>query len=583
VKAAGAALGVLAAVAVAAPWPFGSVQPEVERAISVVLLVASLMCALGGLLHGGIELPGIALWPLVGILVLGALQLVPLPPLLHHVAPGSRVVWHPQEPAAAAILGGGPHPVSLDPEATRAWLGLALGLVTLCLLAAPAAAGRSVAARAATGAMLGGLLVCVYGIVARVAFGSLLYGSIPVPTVSPFGPFVSKNHFAGYVEMAALLALGFAAGLGDCERSSSGALSWAGSPRAWRVLAGFGIALAMALGVLASLSRGGALSLLAGGIVFLLARKRARRHRPGESWMGHTLWLAAAVVLSVGVVLVLPREARERIGTLREAAGEQAASFRLRVWRAVVRMSLASPLVGHGMGSFETAFPRYKTSDGELRVQHAENDYLEMLAEGGLLGLVLSVSACGLVLHRVMAGLSRQGDRLVRGIGTGALAATAALLVHSAFDFNLRIPSNATLFALLAALALGAGGGELRRLERPAGFVLVAVPLFGLAATLWPRSPTPPTSGRDGLSIAYAIQDASGRALRLERADRVFVASVRRRPADAEAWVLLGWGRALAGRGDGLQLARYGASLDPSRRDLMRAVEGLAAATDGPR
>ena len=120
------------------------------------------------------------------------------------IAPGSAAVWHPDVPAAAAVLGPGPHPISLYPEATGRWIAFATGVVALALAAAPALRDRRLLLRASISVVAGGLLVAVYGLVARLAFGDKLYGFLTVPTIAPFGPFVSKNHFAGYVEMAAL-------------------------------------------------------------------------------------------------------------------------------------------------------------------------------------------------------------------------------------------------------------------------------------------------------------------------------------------------------------------------------------------
>ena len=61
------------------------------------------------------------------------------PQALHRwIAPGSAAVWHPDVPAAAAVLGPGPHPISLYPEATRRWLAFATGVIALALAAAPA-------------------------------------------------------------------------------------------------------------------------------------------------------------------------------------------------------------------------------------------------------------------------------------------------------------------------------------------------------------------------------------------------------------------------------------------------------------
>ena len=215
----------------------------------------------------GAEAP-LPLWPLAGLFGLALFQLVPLPQaVLTLVAPGPSALWHPAAPAAAAVLGPGPHPVSVDPDATRRALALATGVVALGLAAAPALRSRRPALAAAATVCGGALAVAVYGVVARTLFGNLLYGTIPVPTIAPFGPFVSKNHFAGYVEMAALLAAGLALGLADEARRSAAALSWVESTRAPRIVLAGGVCVAMALAVLISLSRGGAVSLAAGAVV----------------------------------------------------------------------------------------------------------------------------------------------------------------------------------------------------------------------------------------------------------------------------------------------------------------------------
>src|SRR5207244_285882 len=161
----------------------------------------------------------------------------------------------------------------------------------LAVLAIPAASEVHTAVRASATLVAGGAAVAAYGVVAKVLYGPLLFGHIAVPTIAPFGPFVSKNHFAGYVEMAALLALGLA-----------------------------------------------------------------------------VLW---------------PGETHERIGTLANLGSEESAPFRLRVWRDAVRAFAPSPLLGWGAGAFADAFARVKSAFGILRVEHAENEYVEVLVEMG--------------------------------------------------------------------------------------------------------------------------------------------------------------------------------------------------------
>ena len=197
------ALSVLVALVVLSPWPFGSVDPWATQTIALVALVTALVAFAWDAWHGSLPLAGGAAWPWLGLLVLAVLQLAPLPAALHTwLAPGSAAVWHPDVAEAAAVLGAGPHPISLHPEATRRWLAFTTGLVALALAAAPALRERRLLLRATVAIVAGGVAVAVYGLVARLVFADKIYGVWSVPTVAPFGPFVSKNHFAGYVELA---------------------------------------------------------------------------------------------------------------------------------------------------------------------------------------------------------------------------------------------------------------------------------------------------------------------------------------------------------------------------------------------
>jgi O-antigen ligase len=560
------ALGALVAIAILAPWAFGAVQPRALFAVAALALLAGALALAASAWRGGAALPAVPLWPLAGLAALALLQLVPLPDGLHAVlAPGSHAVWRPAAPEVAAVLGGAARPVSVDPDSTLRAIALAGGLLLLALLAAPALSRPDRAVPAMAAVAVGGVALAAYAIYARARFGALLYGSMAVPTVSPFGPFVSKNHFAGWIAMATLLVAGLALGLADRPRGRGG--DWTADPRAGGVVLAIVAALAMALSGLASLSRGGALALAVGGGTLLALRllrgERGRRR----------LWPSVVLAGVLGAILValVPPEAQERVKTL------SGASFRLDTWRDALRLAASSPLVGHGLGAFHDAYPRFKRGHGIVRVEHAENDYLETLAETGGLGLGLALAGLVLVVGAAGRGIAGR-DRAVRGIGAGALAALAALAAHSAVDFNLRIPSNAALAALAAAAAAGAAGVRPRPLSRAAAVGLAAGALALLAAaTSLPDRPWL-TARQEAVQAAVATEP-SVRRLRLERAEVALARVLGRRPAQAESWLLLAGTRsALGDAAAGAVLARHAAWLDPSRPGLEEAVDRLSAA-----
>lgn len=575
----------LTVLVLSSPWFLGAVSPLAVRSLTLAAIASVLLAWVAG--RGEASSVLVPDWPARLFLVLVLAQLLPLPATLHALlAPGSHAVWHPAAPAVVQVLGEGARPISVDPQATVRSLALAVGLVMLALLAAPALADVSRAVRIAVAITASGLVLSVYAIVARAVFGSLLYGRYAVPTVSPFGPFVSKNHFAGYVEMAALVAFGLALGLADRERDRS-RLDWVRSPRAVRVLLAGGAGVAMSLAILASLSRGGILSLTAGLLLLLWIRRRTGRddRTPGLSRRGLPTALLALGVGATVLFVLLPRDARERIAGMTGAASEQSGSFRLDTWRDSLRLAASSPVLGHGLGAFAEAYPRVKQAHGELRVEHAESDLLEVLAETGAVGFGLSVCALFLLTRAVLSGLRRRApgaergvDRVRRGVGAGALAAALTLAVHSAFDFNLRIPSNAALLALVAALAAGSAGPPLEppsawRRTRDLVFLALA-----LVAGVWClRTPVAPIRpGREDVALAASIPRPEARDLRLVRADAALTKGLRQHPADAESWYLLAWTRAARGRvPSALGLARQARSLDPTRPDLADALSRL--------
>ncbi len=573
-RASSAALIILVLLVVVSPWPIGGVSPLAVWLLSLAMLASALVVVLAQAYYGPCSRPDWPLWPVGGVLVLATLQLVLLPPGLHSwLAPGSAAFWHPTEPAPATVLGSGFRPVSIDPEATRRWLGFTAGVMAVALLAVPALRNRRRALGAALVVVASGLAVAVYGVVARTLFGPLLFGRLAVPTVSPFGPFVSKNHFAGYVEMAALLGVGLAVGLADEARRRASSGSWMQSPRAGRAVFAFGTAGAMSLAVLISLSRGGTTSLAAGGFVFAGLRLLVRQPRRGR---GRTLGAAAAITiaLAAAILVVLPSEARDRVLSVAGITSDRSGAFRLGLWRDTVRLAASSPFLGLGQGTFADALPRFKTAPLDLRAEHAENDYLELFADGGALALLLALLTVGLGARHLVKGLREQHDRLMRGLGLGAGAGLSAVLVHSSFDFNLRIPSNALLFAFLAALALAASAGE-RRVGKKA--LLLAA--LALMATLLANA-RPPSSAEYATQVQEVsrLLEAPGPVrLRWSQANAALTARLQRRPADAEGWVMLGWIRALRGdRAEGAALARYGAGLDPQRTALRVEADRLA-------
>jgi O-antigen ligase len=136
---------------------------------------------------------------------------------------------------------------------------------------------------------------------------------------------------------------------------------------------------------------------------------------------------------------------------------------RTQIWRVTLDIIKAHPVVGAGLGAYGVAYTPFDPRNGTNRPEQAHNDYLQVLADAGIIG-----AACGLffifALFRLGLKRRRSPDIFRRGVATGALAGCFAALVHSFFDFTLHTTSNALLFLTLAGLATA--GPRIERVVR---------------------------------------------------------------------------------------------------------------------
>ena len=168
--------------------------------------------------------------------------------------------------------------------------------------------------------------------------------------------------------------------------------------------------------------------------------------------------MAAAITLLAGVMLfayVDPGWVANRLGSVAyvNSAWADWAGLRKSMALDSLRMWRDHPVLGVGLGDFETAYPRYQSFPSDLWVDHAHNDYVEAVAETGLVGALLILSALGLFLRLAFRDWGHPFRSRASWIRLGAAIGCCGMLVHSLWDFNLHIPANAAWFAVLAGIA----------------------------------------------------------------------------------------------------------------------------------
>ena len=125
---------------------------------------------------------------------------------------------------------------------------------------------------------------------------------------------------------------------------------------------------------------------------------------------------------------------------------------RNQVWATSWRMFAAHPILGAGMGAYWAEVPRFHDASGTMTPQEAHNDYLELLASGGLVGLAIGVWFAIALYRRARENL-RTAHRFRRAACFGAALGIAGVAAHSLVDFGLHMIVNALVFTTLVMIA----------------------------------------------------------------------------------------------------------------------------------
>jgi O-antigen ligase len=366
--------------------------------------------------------------PLIGAIVLGIVQLLPLREI------GSD--------GATAI--GLVNTLSLDPNSTRLALVqfstlLVYFAATLVFIDTPHR--LQVLVRTI---IVFGFLLAILGLTQSFTSPTKVYWFRELNQSTAFGPFINRHHFAGYMELTIALPLGLLfAGAVDKEK---------------RIIYLF-VAGIMGVALVMTASRGGIVSLVA-EIFFLMIvtviwrkpssrrRKRAYRFKQLLGRLGMTG--ALLVGLFLGVVLLGGEFSINRL--IDSVNTNDPTTGRAHFWSVTLDIIKAHPYVGTGLGAYGVIYTRYDTRNGLYRLEQAHNDYLQVLSDAGIIGAVLALSFVVLLFGKAIAR-ARSRDDFRRGVALAAMSGCFAVLVHSFFDFTLHTTSNALLFLVMAALA----------------------------------------------------------------------------------------------------------------------------------
>jgi O-antigen ligase len=428
---------------------FGAVYPWGYRALAGASVLAGAIGLYAGSNWRRVPAGIVIAFALVVVSVL--LQQVPLPrPLLERLSPATVTVLEQREFAFSAASSSAWHALSID--TVRTWTGLFLLVIFGTLwLGLTASLTERMILRIADGIVVCGLAITGLAI---AGFSEHYSGKVlgfwkPLTHAAPFGPFINRNHYAGWMLMTVPFGAGYLMALITRERAGArrswrARLAWLSTPQANRMLM-LAVALTvMTMSVFLSLSRSGIVCLAIFVIAFgLIALRRIARRR-----------LTVACIAIVAMACV-GWAGIDRIGTRFAEFQSDRSGGRLGIWRDTINVARAFPVAGTGLDTFGVAMLFYQTTDLLQHYEEAHNDYLQIAAEGGLL---VGVPAFALALVTAYQVQRRFRERLdtptTFWLRAGAVAGLLTIALQELVDFSLQMPGNAALFCVLAAIAV---------------------------------------------------------------------------------------------------------------------------------
>ncbi len=263
------------------------------------------------------------------------------------------------------------------------------------------------------------------------------------------------NHFAGLLEMILPFALGLAfyhwqsarqRSRGRSLRSFAENLGRPGILKCFLLLLAAAVLL---VAIVFSFSRMGMISALVSLGAMAAVVWIGRRRSPLPAALILLLLaggIAAAAWVGVGPVVEHFEQLPQNEPFARASQG------RVAVWNDTLQLIRAHPWAGVGLGCFQYAFTAVQSTERTYLVDHAHNDYLESAAELGLPCAALFFAAIVWIAAWTLRASLRARSSLARALALGAFGAIVALLAHGVADFNLQIPANALVFAVVLGI-----------------------------------------------------------------------------------------------------------------------------------
>ncbi|MCK4389262.1 MAG: O-antigen ligase family protein [Desulfobacterales bacterium] len=391
-------------------------------------------------------------------------QLIPLPGfLIRFISPNTADITESTRQALVApndVIGKGFGALSLYAYPTRNDLLKVLAYAAIFFLLIHHTRNRTRVNSLIITIILTGSFLSLYGLFEKLSGHNHIWwwkNAWHASGFRVFGTFINPDHFAFYLGLVIPLAFGFLYGMKTNRHGrrlvKKETTLWqrfwgplieqeAGTQK--RILLAFSVGI-MLLTLIFTGSRAAIFSLATAFVfmataVFLKTRKR------------HFAFL-------IGLACVIAFFYGYRIGFEPVVERFKALTFarltmegRLRYLQATLPIIAAFPVTGTGLGTFKYIYPKYNPEGFPYGLSHLHNDWIELLAETGFVGLAVVMVGIAWLFGNLFRLWWARNDPYAVGIGIGALGAVCSASVHSLFDYSLHMPANAVLLGVLVAI-----------------------------------------------------------------------------------------------------------------------------------
>jgi O-antigen ligase len=390
---------------------------KLEKSIRIGLSIAILVSSLT---HGAVEAWSVALlellllslvllWGIKGFLDKNVTLFVPQSALPFAIL----IVLGIFQSLSITSEAGSVQSLSMDVEATRNTV-----LVLTVLFAAFLLAGNFLRERRDMQSLVQfliifGSILALFALLQHFTWnGSIYWFRQASPNREVFGPFANHAHFAGYMEM--LIPLPVALMIKERLRPE------------WKLFYAFAAAI-MGMAVITSLSRGGMIGLAAGMLFMMVTGVLLPKKQDSSPFSGFSSFNSVKVVAArtgmiasivcliiLGVIWIGSEPVLDRLSKASVIEGDAKTktvfSGRTEIWKNTLSMIEANPVLGVGLGAYETAYPIYSTRSDSLIVAQSHNDYLQIVSDCGIVGgcialwflIVISQAVWRSCRHRIL-------------------------------------------------------------------------------------------------------------------------------------------------------------------------------------